>query len=288
MTCPCTLSDHEYDREGSYEELNRQYEDEKKSKQQEIINNSKGRKCKFHMRWDEKTQKWEHTYDPINCLNAYCFEPVCRITGKPKSKDKGNIYYDIVHEGRDYSKDGTFFEGERFKSILKDNQYFPKPVPLDIAQEIVRMKTKWIEDRAIENDRSFPALTKYRARKGEIDLTIKVENIRAVKKVARDIDDDLEAARQGVRVTYAKDEEEKKKTEKKERREKATADLKNKIKRKIVEAGLKNLNEADKRKAVKILTLTEITSAQREYEKRQIDDKKKPQQLSLFDLTKED
>ena len=35
-----------------------------------------------------------------------------------KSK-KGNVFYDVKYSGRDYTKDGTLFEGERFEHIIK-------------------------------------------------------------------------------------------------------------------------------------------------------------------------
>ena len=284
MTCPCRPSEKPYNPEGSWEELNKQYDDEKALAQERLIQEKNGRACKWQMRWNEEQQKWVHNYQPSTCLHAYCTEQVCRITGKPIPKEKANIYYDMVYQGRDYSQDGTLFEGQRFKSISKNHQYFEKTVRQDIAENLLRLQRQFIIQTIKTNDRMFDAVTKWRAEKGEIDLTISVENLRVETKKTRDLDEDLQLAREGVKISYADDEEKQRKDAKRERKAKRDDGLYKRIAGKIIESGLLALNEKDRRWAAKNIEKADLIQMQREYEREAKKKKEEPKQLTLFDL----
>ena len=119
MVCAVRYTQEEWHYQGSCEELQKLYDSEILRKRTAFELEKHGRACRLHMHFDDKTQQWKFIYDPMTCAGGYC-EAMrglpCPVLGRKLSKEKGNVFFDIEYEGKDYSKDGTLFEGDRITS----------------------------------------------------------------------------------------------------------------------------------------------------------------------------
>jgi len=278
LVCPVVQVDEEYQYEGSVEEEQKMLDAEIRRQKASFMLEKKGRVCENHMRYDP-VKGWSFRYDPWNCIHGYCqSKHECPVLGRDLGNATGNIYYDIDCEGRDYSKDGTFFEGERFHFIRKGFQVFQKPINLELAKIYAKLNEDDIKTTAIRNCRIYDSLTMFRAERGEIDLNISVINIRVERKLTRDFDQDMSDIEAGIQVTHEIDETRKKKQEKHEKRETAKEKKRVSMIKKIRKSGWNNMDEYEKNRAWKLLSPEEIKAAIKEYEK------VKPEQMTLFDF----
>lgn len=290
----CTVHpvEEEYQYEGSCEAERHLLDDEIRRKKTSLILEKNHHICENHMFYEIRTKEWEFHYNPMNCANGYCraqssdFEGGgwCPVLNRYLSKDKGNVFYDVKYSGRDYSKDGTLFEGERFEHIIKGKQMFNKPIRLDIAKVIANLCHDEVKQRARWNNKDYDALILFRAERGEIDFQWEVLNIRAEKKVTRDLEQDLKDIEDGITVTHAYDIQKAKKREKSERRAKAKQKRIEQIEKLILKNGYDNLKEIEQNRACKLLDVNRIDELDAQYIESLQEQKKKPKQLSLFDF----
>ena len=288
-SCVVHATDEEWKYEGSCEAERHLMDEEIARRKISFELERQGRVCPIHSRYNKDAEKWEFNYDPMQCVAGYCAAQqssfkdgtLCPVLNRPISNAKGNVFYDIKYSGRDYSKDGTLFEGERFTSIIKGRPLFDKPIKLDIAKLIAKLCQDQIRWKVRWNTRDFDALTLFRAERGEIDLQWEVLNIRAEKKETRDFEQDLEDIENGIQVTHELDTEKAKKEAKAKRRNDALAKKIKKLEKKIIEHGYGELSYSDQRAIDKLLSQERIDDL--EIEREQNKHMVVPVQMSLFD-----
>lgn len=281
--CMVHPTDREYHYKGSCEEAKASREADLEQKKQEFIAAKDGRACENQMRYNEKIGEWESFYDPEVCAKGHCRAQAmgqqCPILGRKLCKEKGNVYYDVRYEGRDYSQDGTIFEGERFERVIKGRQYFERPILMDIARVFAKQCQSKIQFKVRYNARDYDQHTMYRVERGEIDFHWQIENVRAEKRETRDLMQDLEDIRNGVSVSHESDIRNKDKIARRERRENAKTKEIWLLEKKIRKVGYENLGTEDKRRVQKLLTAERIQELEVSRDK--------SQQLTIFDLSVE-
>ena len=127
--CNVHLTGEPYSYEGSVEELRKIREDEIHQQKLSFILQKNGRACEKLMRYDPSEDCWKMEYDPADCARFRC-SGFCPMKGRELEQKRGNVFYDLKITGRDYSKDGTLFEGERFTRITKGIRALAYPVSL--------------------------------------------------------------------------------------------------------------------------------------------------------------
>ncbi len=283
--CPVHPAKREYRREGSVEEADEKYMAWQREKKEQYLREHP-RACKNHLRWDIEKQEWRFQYLPRNCMTFGCVGHECPVLGRTIGNEKGNIYYDIESEYPDRSKDGTFFEGERIRQIIKDNQFFDKPENLQHCENYLKAQREEFNYLVKINKlpKLFGAWTIFNAELGRIDFRWKITNVRVVKKLTRDIDEDLRAIEDGTIVRNAKDEEKEEKERKKKQREEAKVKRIESARKLIVKKGLKDMEEHERARCIKILGREEVIKAQHEHDAEEERKRQAPVQMSIFDL----
>lgn len=288
--CPVCLTDKKWIYEGSVEELKKNNEEEKERLKQEFIKIHNNRVCEKHMKYDPYKKEWVFHYDATTCANGECRAQttafldgaLCPVLNRVITREKGNVYYDVRFWGRDYTKDGTLFEGEQFQRVIKDVPLYQKPIRLEVAKAIAKTGREYIEFMVRYNSKWYDSMTMYKAELGEIDLHWAVENIRAEKKIVRDLEADLKDINDGVRITHELDERRRIKQEKSEKKQKNKDKRIDALERKVIAKGYENLSESDKRAVVKYIEQNRIKELKRLHEEES--KKVTPTQISLFDL----
>lgn len=282
--CPVHMSGRPYQRAGSLEELSEQREKEKREQLEEFKRTHKNA-CSLQIFFDLKTEKWAQRYNPHICLTECQSEGFCPVLQREKGKARGNIYYDIEIEGRDYSKDGTLFEGERFRIIYKGFQFFDKPVNMTIAEAYLKTQKKEMETRIRygQLSRVCKPLDLFRAELGEIDLKWNICNFRVERKNTRDLEQDLQDIENGIEIQHAVDMERGQKEAKRQRKEARQEAEKKRQAKKLLEA--EEITERERIRAAKVLGEEEFERIQIERRARKKQPApKEPEQLSLFEF----
>lgn len=287
--------DEEYKYKGSCEAEKHLLDDRIRREKVSFILEKNHHVCENHMRYDIKEKKWIFNYNPMNCANGFCRAQTsdfqdggwCPVLNKYLSKEKGNIFYDVKYSGRDYGKDGTLFEGERFERIVKGKQLFNKPIRLDIARVIANLCQDSIRQTARWNTTDYDALTFFLAERGQIDFQWEVINIRAEKKRARDLEQDLEDIANGIMVTHEFDIQKAKKQEKADRRKQAKLKRIERIEKLIIKEGYDNLEKADQNRACKLLDIGRIDELDAKHLENLQNIKNQPRQISIQDYLRE-
>lgn len=286
LFCIVHPTDETYDYEHSFEGIKKLKDDELNRKKISFSLEKNGRICDNHMHFNVESQEYEFNYSPSMCASGGCSAQnggICPVLGRQLTKDKGNVYYDLHIYGRDYSKDGTLFEGEQFHDVIKGIQLYDKPINLDIANLIAKLETDHIRFTARYNRKEVNSMWAFLGERGERDYHIEVKNIRAEKKVTRDFEQDLEDIDNGIRVYHDFDERRKKKEEKSQKRKEALEKRKLAIYKKISKNGWDTLDYINKNKAHKLLDTSEIKQAITEHAESIKYDNEKPKQMSIFD-----
>lgn len=281
--CSAHLSLQPYHEENSVERAEKEQEDRKEQLRLEFLRTHE-RSCPHQLKYDEWKECWEMKYNPDTCITlGTC--TYCDVLKEDLGKAKGNIYYDIELEGRNYGKDGTIFEGERFHVVHKGYQYFGKPVNLKLAERFLKVNKEpmMLSIRSNTLGRLIGNLTAYQAEKGEIDLHWKFTNFRVVKKDVRDLEQDLADIAAGIRISHVIDEKKLAKQAKQKRLAK-NAEAKVRRYRKLVLT--KDLDEFERKKAVKVLGKDEYLRllAEKNTVKPSVPKDDGAVQMSLFDL----
>lgn len=277
--------------EGSCEACRKLHDDQIRRDKISFILEKNHHVCEHHMRYDKRAGKWIFAYNPMSCANGYCSAQStdfkdggwCPVLNKYISKDKGNVYYDVRYWGRDYSKDGTLFEGEQFETIIKGKQLFNKPIRLDIARVIANTCKDEIRQRARWNTHDYDSLTFFRAERGEIDFHWEVLNIRAEKKRVRDLEQDLQDIADGIQVIHEIDEQKKKKDGKRKRTALAKQKRIDRLKKTIISRGWDDLDAVEQNRACKVLNVTEIDELDAQHYEQLQNATSEPKQMTLFD-----
>lgn len=284
--CSPKPTERPYVYEGSFEQMTK-VRDERIDLEKQAYLATHKHSCPHQMHYNEGRECWEHRYDPELCAIGYLNCSFCSCLGKELGSVKGNIYYDIELEGRDTTKDGTFFQGERIKKVFKGYQHFEKPVPLPIAEAALKVCKDSILLRARYNKlgKLVDPITLFRAEQGELDFRWTITNLRVEKKNVRDLEQDLADIDAGIKVVHVIDEAKKKAAEKKERRAKALDARRRRMRKKVLTT---DLDGFEKKRAVKLLGEEEYLDLLTQKRTEKLKPKEEEhRQLSLFDLLAE-
>lgn len=284
--CSCHPTDIPYDYENSFEKAEHERQAEKKKKYQEYSDAHHGRVCPNHMYYDERTREWNLRYDPGDCARLKC-SGMCPILGKELDRKKGNVFYDIKVTARRYDLDGTLFEGQVDTTVTKGIRKFKQPVSMDICRNYVKLcQEELVRSVMLNNYHCELFFAKYYNRQ----FNIEVLNIRAEQRESRDLAQDMEDIRNGIKIQHASDKEKRQKAEKSERRNKAKQDKIKRLERKLLTVGYYNLEShsldrihADKWLGEQRIEELETLRLQQKQEKQIV-----PQQLSITDFMEQE
>ena len=238
------------------------------------------------MYYDERTREWNLRYDPGDCARLKC-SGMCPILGKELDRKKGNVFYDIKVTARRYDLDGTLFEGQVDTTVTKGIRKFKQPVSMDICRNYVKLCQEELVRSVMLNDyHSELFFAKYYNRQ----FNVEVLNIRAEQRESRDLAQDMEDIRNGIKIQHASDREKRQKAEKSERHNKAKRDKIKRLERKLLTVGYYNLEShsldrihADKWLGEQRIEELETLRLQQKQEKQIA-----PQQLSITDFMEQE
>lgn len=287
--CPVKPTNKPYDQIHSAEAEKAKFEAWRSQKRDEYIAQHP-KHCPNHLRWDDKAKEWAFNYSPLNCRQYNCIGKECPVLGKTIRPDKGNIFFDIEANFPDRSKDGTFFEGERITEKTIGIQYFDKPELLDICEACIKAEKEhilWI----IETNKlakMYGSWMLFQAKIGKIDFRYTISNMRAERRNARDLEEDIRNAENGVFIRSAAEEKRKEKERKREKRDQAKEKKIEQARKLIIRKGLDGMEEYERKKVIKLLDSSAIVKAQHEHDAEQRRKENAPVQMSLFDMLTEE
>lgn len=279
--CNVHMVNEEYQYEGSVEHLLKLHDDEIQRKKVSFIQERNGRTCDQHMSFDRDKQEWKMNYDITKCANNKCIG-YCPILGKTLDPKRGNVYYDIKLMRRRDDLDGTLFEGQVDTEIIKGNRMFKSPVSMDICRNYVKLckdDVRWHVEMRYHQDLFF---AEYHGR----FFKVEVLNIRAEQKESRDLMQDLQDIKDGIRIYHASDDLRREKEIKSQRIKKRKEKNIQKLEKKILEVGYENLEtySLDRIHADKWLTKERLSELEAMRKQRIREEQEKPVQLSLFEM----
>lgn len=275
--CVCHRTDEPYDFEHSFEKAEKERKEERDRKYQEYSDAHNGRICERHMYYDERTREWHLRYEPSSCAKlCYSQNGYCPILGKQLSHKRGNVYYDlktsVVPDMRD--KQISMFDKDKHVSIEKGRRFFEKPCSMDICEAFVKVQADEIAYQYGVNH----SWEKFINPSWEFEIL----NIRAEAKESRDLIQDLQDIKAGIKITHASDLEKNEKIRKHERREKETQRRIAKIEKRILEIGYCNMESYEQDRCCKYLSFDRIDELEAIREERLKEQALEPVQLSLF------
>lgn len=275
--CNVHMTDQQYVYDGSLEDIEKKSE----KRRHEAINKyleDHPRSCRqqIGVEWDGIEPKIVRKWRFENCVQGKC--GYCPVRDrKMLEKGTGNVFYDLKYTATDHTKDGTFWDGELFTGIEKGKQFFKSPISLILCEEYAKGNAmrdiQWKENMERHSEMFWEE------QRGCV-LKVEVINVRAEKKVSRDLEQDLKDIEAGIKVTHSIDEKKREKKEKHEKRELAKEKRRQAILNKIEKGA--ELSMAEQRNIEKLgIEWSEIKKAK---------DKHKEQasisQMSIFDFMK--
>ncbi len=279
--CACHPTELSYDYDNSIEKADRDRQDEKERAYQEYAAKHNDRVCRNHMYYDERTREWNLRYDPGDCALLRC-KGFCPVLGKELDHKKGNVYYDIKITKQRTDLNGTLFEGQIDTTITKGIRNFKHPVSMDICRNYVKLcKEDLIRNVLLNKYHAEIFFAKHYGHQFDVEII----NIRAEQKESRDLIQDLEDIKNGIRVSHASDTEKMQKTRKAEHKAKARQDKIKRLEKKLLQAGYYNLEpySIDRIHADKWLGEPRIAELEALRLKRLEEAQLAPQQLTMTD-----
>lgn len=288
--CVCHRTDEPYDYENSFEKTEKERQEEKKRKYLEYCEAHNGRICQNHMYFDERTRTWELKYNPKICAEMKCYgwnggafgeyDSICPIMGRELTKKKGNVFYDLKTSYLRTDLNGTLFEGQIDTEIEKGIRVFNSPVSMDICRNYVKL----CKDELMNKVRmKYHSELFFAERYGKY-FALEVLNIRAEQRESRDLIQDLQDIKEGIRISHASDQERNVKEWKKEKRQQAKEKKIAAMEKKILSVGYGNMDSYEQNKACKLLSFDRIDELEAIREAKLKEEQEKPVQLSLFDM----
>ena len=288
--CNVHMVDEEYQYEGSLEAELKLWDDQIRRDKISFALQHNGRVCENHMYYDRDKEEWVMRYNPCDCGKSGCNgywgqklvegKLICPILGRPLDKAKGNVYYDIKKTYRRYDLDGTLFEGQIDTEIEKGIRFFEHPVSMDICKNVVKLCQDEIRWKVNSNYHSELFFAEYHGRYFKIEIL----NIRAEQKESRDLLQDMEDIRNGIRVYHASDSEKSEKKFKSEKRQKAKEKKIAALEKRVLEIGYGNMESFEQNKVCKYLDFDRIDELEAIREQKIAEVQNKPQQLTLADF----
>lgn len=283
--CEVHMTKEEYHYDGSVEYLQKLNEQRVEKEKKEFIALHHGRACEHQMHYS-KEGIWTMNYNPIICGNMDCRGSAvdecgffyCPILNRGLNGSRGNVFYDLKFTYTRSDLRGTFWDGQIDSSIQRGLRFFKSPVSMDICQNVVKLCQDEIRRKV---DIEYQYQKYMTASKGEV-YNVDVINVRAEQKECRDLMQDLQDLRDGIRISYyaddKKEQQEKKREEKRIRQEKAVL----KIEKKIRLNGYDSLDRSEKKIADKNLDQQRIAELEQERLRQQ--DEIQHKQMNLFDF----
>lgn len=278
--CEVHMTDEEYRYEGSLESIKKLHDDEVRRKELNFSLQKNGHVCREHMFFNRDTQEWEMHYDPYRCGQKRC-SGMCPVLGHELDKKKGNVFYDVKTKYLRQDLEGTLFEGQVDVSVIKGQKLFDHPVSMDIGRMCVEM----CQDRIREKVRNRYSRELFFSEYYGKEFSVEVENVRAERREARDLMQDLEDIRNGIQVSHASDMEKRNAAQKKEKRQKQHEAAVKRLEKKLMETGYGQMEKysLDRRHADKWLGEERIAELEKQRRARKKEELEQPVQLSLFD-----
>lgn len=277
LFCDCHRTEESYCYENSVDKIRDDYDAEKKRKYDVFSERRNGHICHWHMYYSDWNGEWKLRYDPMECARR-CLNVgrTCDLTHKPISKKKANIFYD--RKITRIRRDGTLFDGEEMISIEKGIRFFDISKSVTICEEVLKRCKKDLIDHGGQ---------KYK-REMFCDKSIKLEilNLREEQRESRDLIQDLEDIRAGIRIYHASDLKKEAAQAKRDRRTHRQQMRIQKLEKKLLEVGYEALEDysLDKIHADKWLGTVRLQELEQIRQKRLEEKEKEPVQLSLFDM----
>lgn len=287
--CNVHLVNEKYCYEGSVESILKLHDEEIRRKKISFDLQRNGRTCSNHMHYDQEKQEWTMYYDPEVCARLGCTgickdigtRGKCPILGRELDPKRGNVFYDIKLTYRRYDLDGTFFEGQIDTEIIKGKRYFERPVSMDICRNCVKLcRDDIIRNVILNNYHRQLFFAEYYGR----EFSVEIYNIRAEQRVSRDLVQDLQDIKNGIRINYDSDLQAEVKENKKERLETAKQRRTDRMEKKIMAIGYDNMDQFEQNKACKLLGYDRIEELEAARVQKVKEERKKPVQLTLFDM----
>lgn len=276
LQCDCHRTDEPYDYERSLDKAMRDEDEERARRYRAYSEKVKGHVCHWHMHYDYWKGTWKQIYDPMECAR-HCMNVggVCDLTHEPVSKKKGNVFYDVR---KTYIRqDGTLFDGEEVVTIEKGIRLFETARSITICEQVVKRCKKDIVERVTSRYHTEIALN---------GMKVEVLNIRAEQRESRDLMQDLQDIKEGIKVVHASDLERQKKEQKKRHRKDIARKKIERLEKRILEIGYWNLDpdSLDRIHADKWLGKERIDGLERLRNQKIKEEQEKPVQLSIFDM----
>lgn len=288
--CVCHRTDESYNYENSIEKAEKERKEEKERKYLEYCEAHNGRVCRNHMYFDERTRTWTLRYDPKICASLKCYgwngktideyDSTCPIMGRELTKEKGNVFYDLKTSYLRTDLNGTLFEGQIDTEIKKGVRVFDSSVSMDICRNYVKL----CKDELISTVRMRYHSELFFAEQHGRYFDVDVLNIRAEQRESRDLMQDLQDIRDGIKISYDSDITKETKKAKAERRQQAKEKRIAAMEKRILDVGYANMDAFEQNRACKLLDFDRIDELEVIREQKMKEEQDKPVQLSLFDM----
>ena len=270
--CDCHLTSCAYDYEKSIDKILDEQEERKAQLHKEFTETH--RSCPFQDSFNEIKGKWQLRYDPFTCATNIC--QYCSVLRRDLSDKKGNVFYDLKTTRR--GEDKGLFTQEYETQIIKGKRLFEKNINLTIAEIIAKSFKYKIREKVNMKYHAELFFNEYYGKYFKVEVL----NVRAEKRVSRDLEQDLKDIAEGYTVSHESDLIAEEKEQKRIKRDETQNKKAERLIKTVFEKGYDRLNDTELRRLKKftrngLIDLKEINEADKNGKKqRQI------QQLSLF------
>ncbi len=239
--------------------------------------------CRTHMRYDREKDFFYMDFDPMDCINQagcrYCFRLKRELT-----EAKGNVFFDVkttrVIEHED------LFGDEEVVTIEKGVRLFDTLQNLDKCLAVAE-RPDLVKRCLMNKSRYYLPMfwAEYHGKKYELEVL----NVRAMKREARDLAQDLADIAAGIKVIHASDIANDAKQEKREKRAEALRKRLDKLMKLYAAAGgYDGMDSANCNRLKKAVARGQVTEEELETAKDELIKKQTAvaeEQLSMFDET---
>lgn len=272
ILCPCHKTDEGYDYERSVAKYDAEKEKIKKQKYQEYELKHQGRACEQSMQYSYEREEWILAYNLRNCSN--CNKNYCPILNKEFSGKKGNVYYDV--KSTHIIHDGSILDGTKDVRIRKGLRCFKEPQKIELCEVFVKLHKDTVRDIYLNS--SCMSMFYFRNPYDSFEIC----NVRTQTKESRNLLQDLEDIKNGAVVTHTSDTVKAEKEEKKRRHEEAKKKKIEALEKKIIKEGHDRIQRES---PILIRKIDALITKRRQMELEEMHHRKKPVQLSIFDLS---
>ncbi len=230
--CDCHLTSCAYDYEKSIDKVLDEQEERKAQLHKEFTETH--RSCPFQDSFNEIKGKWELRYDPFICATNVC--QYCSVLRRDLSDKKGNVFYDLKTTRR--GEDKGLLTQEYETQIIKSKRLFEKNINLTVAEIIAKYFKYKIREKV---NMKYHAELFFSEHHGKY-FKVEVLNVRAEKRVSRDLEQDLKDIAEGYTVLHESDAIKQNKADKHDHRVTAQEKKLDKLRKAVFEFGLSNID----------------------------------------------